>query len=186
MSNPKNLKDLTEEQQDASALAALGFLPPHEAIALPRGAIAEMEEAATCLAEAVTPEAPASELRQRLLKRVAAFEGLRPVADVRRDENTWSRLGIPGVAVKTLFQEPHLRRSTYLVRMEPGARLPAHVHGDTEQCLVLEGDIRWGDLAYEKGDFVAMGKGTEHPELHTVNGNLLLLIAGHNEFRTSV
>jgi hypothetical protein len=26
---------------------------------------------------------------------------------------------------------------------------------------------------------------TEHPEIRTVHGNLLLLISGHNEFRTA-
>jgi anti-sigma factor ChrR (cupin superfamily) len=186
MSNPKDYKDLTDQQLEASALAALGCLTPQEAMALPRRAVAEMEQSAALLAESVTQVPPRDELRQRLLERVAAFEELRPVADVRRDENTWSHSGIPGVAIKTLLQEPQLGRSTYLVRMDPGSRLPAHRHGDTEQCLVIEGDIRWGDLTYEKGDFVAMGKGTEHPEVHTVGGNLLLIIAGHNEFHQSV
>jgi len=182
MSNPKHMAQLTGEQQDAAALAALGALPPREAMAAPRNAIAQMEEAAALLAESVTPVAPAAAARERLLGRVAAFEDARPLADVRRDENTWTSSGVPGVDIKTLFIEPALGRSTYLVRMESGAHFPGHHHGDIEQCLVLEGDIRWGDLAYEKGDFVAMAKDTDHPEIYTVSGNLLLLIAGQNEF----
>jgi anti-sigma factor ChrR (cupin superfamily) len=126
--------------------------------------------------------APSGSVKQRLMARVAAFEQLKPVADIRRDEDTWKNSGVPGVDIKTLFREPALGRSTYLVRMEPGAVLPGHRHGDVEQCLVIEGDIRWGEMVYEKGDFVAMGKDTEHPELRTVGGNVLLLIAGHNEF----
>jgi hypothetical protein len=175
---------MTDEQAEIAALAALGFLPPREAITAPRRAIVQMQEAAALLAEAVPPVAPAPLLRDRLLTRIAAFEQLRPIADVRRDEDTWIHSGMPGIDIKTLFQEPAISRSTYLVRMQPGARLPGHRHGDIEQCLVLEGDIRWGDLAYEKGDFVVMDKGTEHPEIYTVHGNVLLLIAGHNEFQS--
>jgi len=182
MTSPKHLAELPEEQQEAAALAALGASPPREAMATPRRAIGQMEEAAALLAESIEIVAPPPDLRQRLLARVAAFEQLKPVADVRADENTWVRSGMPGVDIKTLFQEPESGRTTYLIRMEPGAKLPAHKHGDVEQCLVLEGDIRWGDIVYRKGDFMAMGKDTEHPEIYTVDGNLMLLIAGHTEF----
>jgi anti-sigma factor ChrR (cupin superfamily) len=134
------------------------------------------------LAETAAPVAPSPGLKDRLISRVAAYEQLKPIADVRRDEDTWIGSGIPGIDIKTLFREPALGRSTYLVRMQPGARLPGHRHGDVEQCLVIEGDIRCGDIAYEKGDFVVMGKDTEHPEIYTLGGNVMLLIAGHNEF----
>lgn len=182
MSDPRELP-MTDEQHENAALAALGLLPPRDAMLVPRKAIAHMEQTAAVLAETVPPVAPAPALRDRLLTRIAAYEQLKPVADVRRDEDTWRRFGAPGVDVKMLFDEPALGRSTYLVRMQPGARIPAHHHGDTEQCLVLEGDIRWGDVVYEKGDFVVMGKDTDHPEIHTVGGNMLLLVAGHNEFQ---
>jgi len=182
MKNPKKFAELSPDQQEVAALAALGAVSPREAMAAARFAILEMEEAAALLAAAVPPVPPSPPVRERLLKRVAAFEHIRPIADVRRDENTWIHSGMPGVDVKMLFKEAGLGRTTYLVRMEPGARLPRHHHGDIEQCLVLEGDIRWGDIVYEKGDFVAMGKDTHHPEIYSVRGNLLLLISGHNDF----
>jgi anti-sigma factor ChrR (cupin superfamily) len=181
MSDPK--QPATDEQLDAAALAALGFLPPSEAMAALRSSIVQMQETLALLVKGVPLVTPPPTVRERLLARVAAFEQLRPIADVRRNEDTWVHSGMPGVDIKTLFTEPALGRSTYLVRMDPGARLPGHRHGDVEQCMVLEGDIRWGDLAYEKGDFVVMDKGTEHPEIYTVHGNLLLLIAGRNEFQ---
>jgi anti-sigma factor ChrR (cupin superfamily) len=96
---------------------------------------------------------------------LAQFEQLRPVADVRRNEEYWVNSGVPGIDIKQLFQEKETGRSTYLVRMEPGKRLPAHYHPDAEQCLVLKGDIAWGDIVYEEGDFIVMGKGTHHPEI---------------------
>ena len=46
----------------------------------------------------------------------------------------------------------------------------------------MKGDVRFGDLVYEEGDFVVMGTGTDHPEIHTMGGATLLLVAGHTEF----
>ena len=113
---------------------------------------------------------------------MAQFEQLKPAADVRRDEDNWVATGIPGVAIKELFTDRSKRTSTLLMRMDPGVSYPAHNHHGAEQCLVIKGDVRWGDLVYEEGDFVVMGRDSDHPEIHTVNGNLLLLIAGRNEY----
>ena len=46
----------------------------------------------------------------------------------------------------------------------------------------MKGDVCFGDLVYEEGDFVVMGKHTNHPEIHSVHGNVLLLVAGRTEF----
>jgi len=183
MNNSKKGASLTVEQQENAALAALGFLSPREAMAAPRVAIAQMSEAAALLAETVAPVAPPPALKGRLLSIVADFELLKPVADVRRDENTWVHTGMPGIDIKPLFKEASTGRNTYLVRMEPGARMAPHHHGDIEQCLVVKGDIRWGNLVFEEGDFMVMGKDTAHPEVHTVNGVIMLIISGHNEFQ---
>lgn len=182
MSIPKKHAAATVEQQETAALAALDLASPSEAASAPKHLVAEMREAAWLLAGTVTPVAPAPSLKDRVLARVAQFEQLKPLADVRRNEEYWVSGGMPGVEIKPLFQDEETGRSTYLLRMQPGVRLPAHYHHDAEQCLVLKGDIGWGDLVYEEGDFIVMGKGTKHPEIHTVNGNLLLLMSGRTEF----
>ena len=185
MSKPKNPGPASVEQQELAALAALDLASPTDVAGAPKRLVKELREAAWLVGESVAPAAPAASLKNRLMTRVAQFEELRPVADVRRNEEYWVNSGVPGIDIKQLFKEAETGRSTYLVRMEPGKRLPAHYHHDAEQCLVLKGDIAWGDIVYEEGDFVVMGKGTHHPEIHTVNGNLLLLISGHNEFEVS-
>jgi anti-sigma factor ChrR (cupin superfamily) len=182
MSIAKKPATVTLEQQESAALAALDLAPPSEAASVPRRLVAEMREAAWLLAESLMPLAPAPSLKSRLLSRVAQFEQLKPLADVRRNEEHWVSAGMPGVDIKQLFQEDESGRSTYLLRMQPGVSIPSHFHHDTEQCLVLKGDIGWGDLVYEEGDFIVMGKGTKHPEIRTVHGNLLLLISGRTEF----
>ena len=137
------------------------------------------------LAESVAPVTPRASVKDRLMARVAAYEVVKPLADVRRNEAAWLPYGAPGVEVKPLFQDVETGRSTVLVRMAAGSRLPAHRHHDVEQCLVLKGDVRFGELVYEEGDFVVMGKDTEHPEIHSVHGTMLLLVAGRTEFIAS-
>jgi anti-sigma factor ChrR (cupin superfamily) len=142
----------------------------------------ESVPAAMLLAEAAAPVAPQAGLKEQLMSRVAAYETVKPIADVRQNESAWFPYEAPGVEVKPLFKDEATGRTTVLLRMAAGARLPAHHHHDVEQCLVLQGDVRFGDLVYEEGDFVVMGKHSDHPEIHSVHGNLLLLVAGRTEF----
>ena len=68
---------------------------------------------------------------------------------------------------------------TTLVKMEPGARLRAHSHTQTEQCLILEGDLRYSEeKIYRAGDFTWAEAASNDPALYTVEGNLLLIIGG--------
>jgi len=162
-------KPRTPQQLDLAALAAALDAPEHVA-------------AAVLIAEAPPPVAPSAGLKARLMSRVAAYESVKPIADVRRNESAWFPYGAPGIDVKPLFMDDATGRSTVLLRMAPGSRLPAHHHHDVEQCLVVKGDVCFGDLVYEEGDFVVMGKDSNHPEIHTVGGNLLLLVSGRTEF----
>jgi len=169
------------DREEIAALAALGMLKPAEAAQASRTEVRKLEEAVASLAEVVQPVAPPPGLKDRLLQRVEAYEQLRPLADVRRNEGGWQS-AFPGVDVRTLFRDRATGQSTVLLRMEPGATIPPHSHGAAEQCLVLEGDIRWGAIAYEAGDFVVMAKDSVHPEVRSDHGNLLLIISGHNEY----
>ncbi|MGA3023146.1 MAG: cupin domain-containing protein [Bryobacteraceae bacterium] len=170
------------DREEQAALAALTMLPVAERAGVPRDLVEEMREAAALLAEVVDPVPPPPSLRNRLLAGIASYESLKPLADVRSHDEDWIDSGMPGVDVKILFRDRKSRRTTMLLRMTAGAHLPAHRHHDDEQCLVVSGDIRWGDIVYREGDFVVMGRDTTHPMVHTVGGNILLLVAGHNEY----
>jgi quercetin dioxygenase-like cupin family protein len=178
MSHEKNQP--TVSQQELASLAALGMLPAAERVHVPRELIDEMSEAAALLAEVVDPVPPPPSVREKLLTSAAKYEAVKPLAEVRVHDGAWTDAGAPGVHIKLLFQDKK-GNSTMLVRMAPGSRFPAHRHHDDEQCLVISGDLRWGDRVYEEGDFVVMGKATTHPEIRTINGNLMLVVAGHNE-----
>lgn len=181
------------EFEDLAALDALGLLDEAEAREL-AGAFAGSDsvalqeeltayrETAAALACELTAVAPREELFDQITKRIAREDAVRPAVEVLAGQGEWKDIGFPGISVKTLFRDKDAKTSTLLLRMAPGARLPAHHHHDTEQCWVLEGSVRWEGLVYRAGDFVVAGKGSMHPTLSSENGALLLLVAGRSEF----
>ncbi len=134
------------------------------------------------LAVSLDPLPLQPEVKDKLMARVAADAQYRPAVCVRRTQGEWVPSGAPGVAIKPLYRDRSTGLSTVLVRMEPGAAYPAHRHIDAEQCLVVEGDLRWEDVEYSAGDFVVASDGSIHPRLTTTHGNILLIVSGGNEF----
>jgi len=167
---------------EQASLAALDLLSPAELALLPRPLVDRYREAAALLGEQIQPVAPAPALRERLMRRLADYEQLKPAAEVRTFDGGWRPTGLPGIDFQPLYHDKKSGMFTNLVRMEPGAKYPRHLHFDDEQCLVLRGDVRWNEARYQQGDFVATRAGTVHPTLETDEGNLLLIISGHNEF----
>jgi anti-sigma factor ChrR (cupin superfamily) len=90
-------------------------------------------------------------------------------------EAQWQQTRLPGVEIRTLFHNPQTERVTVCVRMAAGAVYPGHLHHMVEECLVLEGDLRVGDITLGPGDYQAALPGSKHPRQRTTNGCLLLL-----------
>ena len=93
---------------------------------------------------------------------------------VRAHEGEWRELG-PLVRKKSLFSDG--RHESYLVRMLPGARLPAHDHADNEECLLLEGDICVDGEELHGGDYQLAPKGVAHGVISTRGGCLIFIRA---------
>ena len=96
------------------------------------------------------------------------------ISELKRE---WRETKDRGVSYKLLFVDRERSTVTTLVRMEPGARIPAHRHLGLEQCLVLEGDLRSGSVGMSAGDFNCSLPGSIHDELATDGGALLLLVS---------
>ncbi|GMV58641.1 MAG: hypothetical protein AMXMBFR72_17470 [Betaproteobacteria bacterium] len=133
--------------------------------ALPRSAT-------VALLEALAPEAPAraDRIRRRLLVRIAS--------DARAARSLDRTAGwlpfVAGAEKKILFDDG--RTMTWLVRMAPGAALPAHRHDEgDEECLVLEGTVVVNDITYGSGDYALALRGSEHRSVRTDTGALFLL-----------
>jgi len=127
------------------------------------------------LDEAVAPEpvdaAAQARVKQRVLRRIAADSTPRHLT-VPAPQDTWQPFG-PGVAMKVLHQDGNTL--SYLLRLEPGASLPAHRHPQDEECLVLEGEMHIGELVVTAGGYHLGRRGVLHDRLCSPGGALIFL-----------
>lgn len=127
------------------------------------------------LDQAAAPEpadaAVQARVKQRVLRRIAAESTPRHLT-VPAPEGPWQPFG-PGVTMKVLHQEGACL--SYLLRLEPGASLPAHRHPLDEECLVLEGEMHIGDLVISPGGYHLGRRGVLHDRLSSPGGALIFL-----------
>lgn len=120
---------------------------------------------------------PASDsaLLERVRARVmATVSGTpQPWVTVRASDEGWDQLA-PGVFRKLLCVSGSIAHS--LVRMEAGAVVQGHLHTEDEECLVIEGTMKFGrDFVLYPGDFHIGRKGTVHEQVSTDTGFLVYL-----------
>jgi quercetin dioxygenase-like cupin family protein len=142
---------------------------PHRDAVLPSA----VEDA---FADNLAPRLPAepgraTALRERVLGRARAE---RPrFLTVRAADGEWQPLS-PAVAVKILDDDGAMQ--SFLLRLDPGARLPAHEHrASDELCIVLEGSATLGDIEVSAGDYHVAFAGSAHGEVVSRDGALLFL-----------
>ncbi len=99
----------------------------------------------------------------------------------RKHEGAWVNPGVPGVFFKTLFADRATGYVTMLVRMEPGATYPRHHHAGYEECFMLEGEVRSGELQLFAGDYQRISSDTVHQELYTQAGCMFLAVASEHD-----
>ena len=121
------------------------------------------------LAPIEPPPARRAALRTELLARVRAD---RDFVTVQRDDGTW-RAAMPGIEMKILHD--HGDSQSYMLRLAPGATIPAHAHATEELCIVLEGDVQLGGIEASAGTYHLAMPRTSHREITTRNGCVLFL-----------
>lgn len=84
----------------------------------------------------------------------------------------WVALG-EKVEIKLLRTSAESR--SFLLRLHPGAVLPAHDHPLEEECYVLEGEVRFGDIQVRAGDYHLAPQGVPHGVMRSRTGALLFL-----------
>jgi anti-sigma factor ChrR (cupin superfamily) len=192
---------INEEIEGLAPLYALGVLTQHEARAfeehLAEGCLTCREElkdfeAVTGLLGASAPEVePPASVREKLLesvskeKRAAETIFISEEDDshqsltVRAGEGEWQE-AFQGVYLKNLFVDESRGTMTTLFKMDPGAQLPRHRHHGVEECYVLEGDVRAGEMMLGPGDYHCAMAESVHDRLSTVNGALFLIVGPRN------
>lgn len=127
--------------------------------------------AGEALVAMTAPVPPPPSLKSRLMDALPAVAEVSPAQVVRGGDEGWRKGPVAGTRVK-----PLLGRSTFLLELAPGAVFPPHHHDHgAEQCLVISGSVRSGDLQVQAGDYVFMPQGSHHDALATDEGCVLLI-----------
>ena len=120
---------------------------------------------------ACTTPRQAREMRRRLLERVADSEATHLTIDVHQGH--WQPLHT-GVEIKVLRE--HEGVLSYLLRLAPGASLPAHRHPLDEEGVVLQGRLQVGSrLEIGPGGYHLAHRGALHATIRSRGGALLFL-----------
>ena len=183
-----------EARTEAAVNLSLGLLEPSESEQLKEHLSSGCVE---CNAEALSfaqvagavgmsagAVAPPSYLRGRLLQAVAGLSASRDKAEmqawkiVRTTALPWQPAKRDGIWEKSLLHDPVRQRSTRLIRMDPGAKIPAHRHRGDEESLVLEGTGELGGFAFGPGDYHRAHSGSLHPSYVSNEGCVCLLFSG--------
>jgi quercetin dioxygenase-like cupin family protein len=131
---------------------------------------------AALLDQSVAPEAlPKSmqrRIQNRLAKAIAGDSTQRHVTQFAA-AGEWFAMS-EQISFKVLNQQGGT--ASYLLKMQPGAILPAHHHPVDEECLVLEGELSIGEeLVLHPGDFHLALKDLPHADIASRTGALLFL-----------
>lgn len=126
------------------------------------------------LAVDARPLAPSEHrrLRERVLRRSREVRAPCGTRTLRVSESDWHPL-CAGVDFRLLHTDTARGTTTAFVRMRPGSTFEAHDHSCTEECLVLEGEIRIGSHRLVAGDMHVANGGTRHDVTRSDAGALL-------------
>jgi quercetin dioxygenase-like cupin family protein len=80
---------------------------------------------------------------------------------VREAERQWKASGFDGIELCTLHVNEE-GGGAVLLRVEAGARFPAHDHPGGEDAVLLEGRVRIGARQLRPGDYLWSGSGDVH------------------------
>jgi len=127
------------------------------------------------------PESPATDrvaspsqaraIKRRLLERVADTVETHVTIDAGAGQ--WQPF-VEGVKLKVLRE--HDGVLSYLLRLEPGASLPAHRHPVDEECIVLEGRLQVGTrIEIGAGGYHLAHQGALHATISTREGATIFL-----------
>lgn len=117
------------------------------------------------------PPGPARTIKRRLLDRVADADDSH--LTIPADGGSWQPFG-DGVTRKVLHE--HDGVMSYLLRLAPGASLPAHRHPADEECLVLEGVLHVGTrIEIGPGGYHRAHRGALHAPVGTRTGATIFL-----------
>ncbi|MEP6961523.1 MAG: cupin domain-containing protein [Acidobacteriota bacterium] len=183
------------KMRELAATSILSVLPPAEQSLLDRhlaagcagceSEIRAVAEIAVVLGTAVGA-APPQTLRAKLMQLTTdapRLPGLllrnQGILIERSAELDWRPIG-PGIDIKLLHTDTDRRYNTLLMRMAPGSRYGAHVHGGVEEIFMLSGEAHLAGVVVRAGDYCRADTNSIHEEAVSETGCLMLIIASRD------
>ncbi len=81
---------------------------------------------------------------------------------IKPDTLPWRPTRFDKVSIKVLYENLEAGEMTVLVKLDPGAYIPFHMHPELEQAYVLEGAMHDHDGVAVAGDFIWRKGGSKH------------------------
>lgn len=163
------------EQEQRELHAQLAELPADA-----QDAVARLYDSALLVAASAESHEPPPGARDRIL--AAARETAQYTL---RASDAWTESGLPGITAKVLAVDQSRGLVTMLLRGEAGARYPSHRHSTPEECYVVRGRIRIGDLELAAGDFHHAEFDTDHDEITVLEPAEVLLVGAIADYLPS-
>ena len=116
-------------------------------------------------------EVTQARIKRNLLRRIAQSSTPQHLT-ARPGPADWQPFG-SGVSIKVLHESQGIM--SYLLRLAPGAALPAHRHPVDEECVVLEGEVQIGELRVGAGGFHLGRRDVLHDRLCSTAGAVIYL-----------
>jgi quercetin dioxygenase-like cupin family protein len=79
----------------------------------------------------------------------------------------------PGISIKLLASDGRI--ASYFCRVAPGTEAEGHLHAEDEECMMIEGDLFFGDLLLQAGDYQLAPAGSRHGRISSDVGALLFV-----------
>jgi anti-sigma factor ChrR (cupin superfamily) len=144
-----------------------------------RDEVASLRAVADELLLAVDPVEPRPAVREQLLARVAAQTSRTarpPLPDLLfalEPDAAWNDVA-PGLQRRLLSRGPDA--TSYVLRVAPGATIPAHDHSAVEHLYVLTGSIDVDGTLCHAGDYHRAAQGTHHRAPYSAEGCTVLVV----------
>ena len=126
--------------------------------------------------------APRAEVKQQLLAQLTPPPAPAGFAFRYASDPDWHPHPVPGIKLKVLSINRASGYATFLLDVAPGTRFPEHYHSGAEECYVISGSLVTCDRRLKAGDFVHADTGTDHGELWTDEGCVVLLVAPPEDY----
>ena len=139
-------------------------------------------EADRRLAEAGDLDAvePSPAVWARIAARVDDLDAARPTLTIRSHDGAWEPVS-DGVSRKLVYVDAEGGWQSFLLRLDPGARVAEHGHTLLEECVVLDGSFEIEGEFVSKGDVHLAFAGHDHRALYSREGAMLYIRAALGE-----